>query len=101
MSVNTSFTDYQCTVGTTYTVTGIPTPMELTLTSATVEQDNSVQYAFSLLFSGPAPLLPQQTYTLSHPQLGELEIFLVPIQEVDRGFVYQAIFTQLKPAASV
>ena len=35
---------------------------------------------FSLLFSGPPGTpLPQATYSVAHPELGALAIFLVPI----------------------
>lgn len=48
---------------------------------------------FSLIFTGPlAPALPQATYTLEHPVLGSLAIFLVPIARGAGGMQYQAIF---------
>ncbi|AKU91978.1 DUF6916 family protein [Vulgatibacter incomptus] len=48
---------------------------------------------FSLLFRGPAsPALPQRIYKLRHRELGELEIFLVPIRRDAQGLVYEAIF---------
>ncbi|ACK66018.1 conserved hypothetical protein [Rippkaea orientalis PCC 8801] len=49
---------------------------------------------FSLIFVGPlTPIFNQSIYQLSHPQLGEIEIFLVPLGESDTGIEYQAIFT--------
>lgn len=48
---------------------------------------------FSLLFLSRAPVLfPQQTYRMSHPRLGELGIFIVPVAQNREGFVYQAVF---------
>lgn len=48
---------------------------------------------FSLLFrNGAALLFPQQTYSMSHPRLGEVAIFLVPIARERDGFLYQAVF---------
>ena len=51
---------------------------------------------FSLEFRGPADrLLPQRTYGLTHPELGELELFLVPVgpdQGPDEGMRYEAAF---------
>ena len=45
---------------------------------------------FSLVFQGgPSPPLPQGTYRVEHPELGAIEIFLVPIAQ-DR---YEAVFT--------
>ena len=49
---------------------------------------------FALLFSGPRePALPQATHRLRHPDLGDLDIFLVPVGRApDGGFLYEAIF---------
>lgn len=54
---------------------------------------------FSLIFHGPKGLdWPQGTVTFMFPDLGEAEIFVVPIGMVDRGagpaggMVYQACF---------
>ena len=48
---------------------------------------------FSLLFRGPrSPVLPQHIYALDHPELGRLEIFLVPVREDRDGVEYEAIF---------
>jgi hypothetical protein len=48
---------------------------------------------FSLTFLEPGPAyLPQQIYTLAHPALGQLELFLVPIGADARGVRYQAVF---------
>lgn len=49
--------------------------------------------AFSLIFAGdPALYLPQAIYPLTHPQLGTLEIFLVPLRPDRRGSLFQALF---------
>lgn len=49
--------------------------------------------AFSLLFAAPqGPWLPQAIYPLTHPSLGIMEIFLVPIGVLSGGNGYQAIF---------
>lgn len=48
---------------------------------------------FALVFRGPQDLpLPQATYQLQHDQLGELAVFLVPINQDEEGFYYEAIF---------
>ena len=50
--------------------------------------------AFALLFRGPAePVLGQATYRLANLQLGELDIFLVPIGRTGDRTDYEAIFT--------
>jgi len=47
--------------------------------------------AFSLLFRSSV-LLPQRTYALSHPALGELALFLVPVARGGDGVQYEAVF---------
>ena len=48
---------------------------------------------FALIFRGPAgSRLPQRLYRLTHDQLGQLELFLVPIQPDQQGARYEAIF---------
>ncbi len=49
--------------------------------------------AFSLVFRSPLPgHVPQAIYTLEHPALGPLALFLVPIGPRDGGMCYEAIF---------
>lgn len=51
------------------------------------------RHPFSLIFSGPAsPALPQSMYWLSHPELGILAIFIVPISADSERRRYQAVF---------
>lgn len=54
------------------------------------------QEIFALLFHGPAkPFMLQGIHKLKHSQLGEMDIFLVPVgQDVD-GFQYEAVFNRL------
>jgi hypothetical protein len=48
---------------------------------------------FSLLFDGPTEIfLPQQIYRLSHSQMEDLDLFLVPIGRHERGLRYEAAF---------
>jgi hypothetical protein len=48
---------------------------------------------FSLEFLGPLePVLPQRTYRFEHDQLGELEIFIVPLGPRDDRMRYEAVF---------
>jgi hypothetical protein len=49
---------------------------------------------FSLLFRGPGDtLLPQSIRTLAHDELGDLDIFLVPVAQEADGYRYQAVFS--------
>lgn len=48
---------------------------------------------FTLDFTGPAPLLPQATYAFSHPDLGDFDLFIVPVgPTAEGGYSYQALF---------
>jgi uncharacterized protein DUF6916 len=52
---------------------------------------------FSVFFEGPVDIkLPQQTYRLQHEQMGEIEIFLVPVSVNEQGFQYEAVFNYYK-----
>ncbi len=56
------------------------------------------QEIFSLLFHGPAGFfLPQGIYRLKHGDLGELDLFLVPVGQDQQGFQYEAVFNRLVP----
>jgi hypothetical protein len=53
---------------------------------------------FSLFFQGPADVyLPQRIYQLSHSQMGDLKLFLVPVARNERGFRYEAVFNHTVP----
>ena len=48
---------------------------------------------FSVIFLGPLePELPQGMHTLSHPQIGDLDVFLVPIARDEEGMRYETVF---------
>lgn len=50
--------------------------------------------AFAVLWQGPKePLLPQSTQKIAHPELGEHDIFIVPVSQLDDATQYEAIFT--------
>lgn len=52
---------------------------------------------FSLYFRGPADVLVhQQICRLEHPEIGTLEIFLVPVEQDAKGFRYEAVFSYFK-----
>ena len=52
---------------------------------------------FSVFFDGPGrPRLPQSLYSLEHEQMGEFEIFLVPISGNEKGSRYEAVFNYFK-----
>jgi Domain of unknown function (DUF6916) len=70
--------------------------VEATLVSVTPwgKPRNDARQAFTLLFRGAVvPVLPQQIYTVENPELGRMEIFLVPIGPNGVGMQYEAVFS--------
>jgi hypothetical protein len=48
---------------------------------------------FSLFFHGPDDImLKQGTFTLDHPEMGEITLFMVPIGRDERGVRYEVVF---------
>jgi hypothetical protein len=90
-------------VGDTFTVgalvdpTGAPATLAIKLAEA--EQlgpapSDDQREPFSLMFTGPMEtMLMQGIHQLEHADLGELGIFLVPVQPDHGQARYQAIFT--------
>lgn len=69
--------------------------IELTLTDISARQVSGEFESFSLLFEGPAyPGLPQGLFELTHPSLGLVEIFLVPVAD-DGIRTYEAVFNRV------
>ena len=57
-------------------------------------------HSFSLLFMGPDKLfLPQGNYLFEHPQIGQFELFVVPVRQKADTFLYEVIFNR-SPEAS-
>lgn len=52
---------------------------------------------FSLFFKGPGEhFLPQRMYRLEHEEMGELQIFIVPVGQDADGFEYESVFNYFK-----
>ena len=52
---------------------------------------------FSVFFDGPLDsFLPQQNFKMRHEQMGEFDIFLVPISADEKGFRYEAVFNYFR-----
>jgi len=93
--------DFAGRVGETFDLTADGAavhPVELVEAAESTEiggqgPDGQTRNQFSLVFRGPAsPLLPQGTYVLTHAELGELALFLVPIGAEPEGVRYEAAF---------
>jgi hypothetical protein len=77
-----------------------PVPLELTEAgpvgelSAKQAAELGKRLPFSLVFRGPAELLlPQGVHTVRHPQMGDLSIFLVQLDQSADGSLFEAVFT--------
>lgn len=73
-------------------------PLQLVEATESSEQgglgpDGQERLQFSLVFRGPAtPVLPQHTYPVTHPEMGELDLFLVALGPDGDGMRYEAAF---------
>ena len=60
------------------------------------ENEQSGMERFSAFFQGPGTYLPQGVHHLEHEQMGELDVFLVPISGDQNGYRYEAVFNYFK-----
>ena len=90
----TSFTEQ---IGLTFKVIDFsPVPFELTLVRVVEHAKTEHSEAFSVFFLGPTDcFMPQGIQKIRHEQLGELEIFLVPVAKTKDGFEYEAAFNYI------
>jgi hypothetical protein len=77
------------------------TPVELQLVQvksyAKKDEETQRMERFSAFFEGPANnSLPQLTYRVAHEQMGEFDLFIVPIGKSENGFRYEAVFNYFK-----
>ena len=86
--------DFVGSCGSAFALTDVEPTIELTLTEVSPRQATGAFESFSLLFEGPEDRpLPQGLFEFSHPGLGALEIFLVPVG-VDGTRRYEAVFNR-------
>lgn len=81
--------------------------VNLKLVEVSKEKASGPYTNFHLIFHGPMQFLPQSVYRANHAEMGEQELFIVPIGDLknDQGFVtgykYQSCFSVTStPAAS-
>jgi hypothetical protein len=77
------------------------TPVELRLAEvksyAKKDEETQGMERFSAFFEGPADnSLPQLTYRVAHEQMGEFDLFIVPIGKSENGLRYEAVFNYFK-----
>ena len=78
-----------------------PKPIDLTLVGVESRPSDATEQQgmerFSVVFLGsPEFLLPQNTYRLVHPEMGEFDIFLVAIGKDAEGYRYEAVYNYYK-----
>ena len=57
------------------------------------------QEEFSIVFLGPIEtFLGQGVHSFKHDQIGQFELFIVPIAQDEKGFHYQAVFNRIRAA---
>jgi hypothetical protein len=81
-----------------------PKPIDLTLVGVEARPGNTTEEQgmerFSVFFSSSLEfLLPQSTYRLAHPEMGEFEVFLVAIGQEADGYRYEAVYNYYNTAA--
>ena len=83
-------------LNTKFSLSDAAQPFDLELVEVTKPTVMASQTFFSLFFLGSGDfMLPQGTYRMSHEQLGEMVIFLVPTARETDGFKYEAVFNLL------
>jgi hypothetical protein len=75
------------------------TQVELELIAVSELKLYPQQEEFTLEFRGPSnQFLGQGVRNVTHDQMGEFELFIVPIRQTEQGFYYEAIFNRLRDA---
>jgi hypothetical protein len=71
--------------------------VELELTKVSELKLHPQQEEFTLEFRGPLDkFLGQGVRNFTHDQMGQFELFIVPIKQDAQGFYYEAIFNRLR-----
>ena len=78
-------------LGSRFAVDGTADVLEL-LTVTRLQSPSPRAEPFSLTFGSNTHRLLQSTFRLAHADLGELDVFLVPLQPDARGALYEAVF---------
>ncbi|HEX8283562.1 MAG TPA: hypothetical protein VF588_09415 [Pyrinomonadaceae bacterium] len=102
MSAKLTAEEFKRHLGTKFAVrVEAPKPIELELTEVKDYRPQSSEPTgmerFSLYFHGPGDIMINQgTFTLDHPSMGEVVLFMVPIAREPQGFRYEVIFNYFK-----
>ena len=73
------------------------TGVELELVEVSELKVHPKQEGFALVFRGPLNMyLGQGLGLFKHDQMGQFELFIVPIRQDEQGFYYEAVFNRLR-----
>jgi hypothetical protein len=88
------FDVFESLIDHVFTFTHETDTVDLTLTSSEPRGTSPAGVPAGVLtFLGPRePTLPQATYTVNHPDLGDFALFVVPVAHGEGGTVYEAVF---------
>jgi len=102
MAATPTAEDFRQQLGTSFGVRlETPRPIELELIEVRDYKPGANEPGgmerFSLFFRGPADImLNQGTFTLEHPSMGEVVLFMVPIAQDPAGFRYEVVFNYFR-----
>jgi hypothetical protein len=90
--------DFSNRVGDQFEVDlGDGSTVSLVLTAASEPPDDRPDHAHFVEWTGPLDHpLEQGIHELRHAEWGTLALFLVPVNQVAEGFVYEAVFTRVE-----
>lgn len=72
-------------------------PVELELVEISELRLSPGQEQFALVFRGPNEMfLGQGGRSFEHDQMGQFELFIVPIRQDQQGYYYEAVFNRLR-----
>ena len=72
-------------------------PVEIELIDVTELKIYPQQEEFTLTFRGPLnAFLDQGVRPFQHDQMGEFELFIVPVKQDADGFYYEAVFNRIR-----
>lgn len=72
-------------------------PVELDLIEVSELKVHPQQEEFTIVLRGPLDVyLDQGARLLKHDQMGEFELFIVPIKQDAEGFYYEAVFNRIR-----
>lgn len=70
---------------------------DLVLAEVSELKTSPSQEQFAIVFRGPLKdFLEQGMREFEHDEMGEFELFLVPIKQDDDGFYYESVFNRLR-----